>query len=160
MRNKIPHLCHYHSKTEPWELSKHIRKVIFHFNTHIQDFPAESRDCGKPIGHFLHRHNFQRKMSHLDNWESGEKNPHCFHSSGYYCLIFFPFLSPGIPPMEQPIFLSLFPTSTKVLKDMEQFQNIRGLHIPQIFYPKLLLAFKHLTRSYSLCWTDGKYIWK
>lgn len=61
MRNKTPHLHHYSNKKEPWELSKHIRKVIFHFNTHIQDFPAENRDCGKPTGHFLHKHHFQVK---------------------------------------------------------------------------------------------------
>lgn len=41
---------------------------------------------------------FKEKMSHLDNWESGERNPHCFHSSGYCCPIFFPFLCLGIPP--------------------------------------------------------------
>lgn len=86
--------------------------------------------------------------------EPGERNPHCFHSWGYYCLIFFPFLSLGIPPMEHSIFLALFHISTKALKDMEHFQNIWGLHIPQNFYPKHLLAFKHLARSYSLCWTQ------
>lgn len=129
MRNKTPHLCHYSSETEPWELSKNIRKVIFHFNTHSQDFPAGSRDCDKPISHFLHKHHFQGKMSHLDNWESRERNPHCFHSSGYYCLIFFPFLSLWIPPMEHPIFLTLFHISTKALKDMEHFQNIYEVFI-------------------------------
>lgn len=82
MRNKIPHLCHCSSETEPWELSKHLRKVIFHFNTHIHNFPAEKGDCGQPIGHFLHKRHFQGKMSHLDNWVPGERNPHCFHSSG------------------------------------------------------------------------------